>query len=263
MKIQMNENQPTFNGYLYNARNILKNKKGAVNSSLKNRIEKIIETERKNLIEKANIQHKSVNKELIEKHKEQGERVIAKWNQFMKPQNKNTGLFLVDWFPRDCYDQKYEHSYLAIKNPIMKGEYRIYAGPFAPEKKAFFGPFARHFTQVFSTNSLVVDMEKECIINAPYAKQKIETLDSLENAIDAILAYVKPKDVDKAIFESTKSQFKAGVDSKGQFSLLERVMLRQKAKKIDKFAKEQGFETFATEYLENIFNKIKNNNKII
>lgn len=99
--------------------------------------------------------------------------------------------------------------------------------------------------------------------NAPYGKQKIETLDALENTIDVILANLKPKDADKAIYETAKSQFKAKVDSKYKFSSEERIKLRKKAKEIDKFAKKQGFEPFATEYIENVFNIIKNNNKML
>ena len=99
-------------------------------------------------------------------------------------------------------------------------------------------------------------------INAPYDIQKIETLDSLESTVDILLANIKPKDIDTQIFERAKRQFIESVEAKDKFNFIERIVLKQKAKKIDKYAENQGLDAFAKEYIEHIFNTIDNNNGV-
>jgi len=257
-----NYNQPAFSGYISKKTNIHFFKKGWRDNSLQNRIVKIIEKECENLIDQANKQHQPINSELVNQYKEQGKRVLGKWNQFMHPLDKNTGLFLVDWLPRDRWDRKFMNSFLAIRNPIMGGQYKIVARPFADTKKAFFTstPSSSGFPYMIPT--LAVNSKKAMHINAPYDIQKIETLDSLENTVDILLANIKPKDIDTQIFERAKRQFIESVEAKDKFNFIERMVLKQKAKKIDKYAENQGLDAFAKEYIEHIFNTIDNNNGV-
>ena len=263
MNIQQNYNQPAFRGYVFKTPNMQSFKKGWVDNSLENRIENIVKTECKNIVKQANKQHLPVNKELIEQYKEQGKRVLDKWNKFMQPLNKDTGLYLVDWLPRDWMDRKYTQSYLDIRNPIMKGGYKIVARPHTYKEKVLFSSTRSSSGFPYSVPTLLINNKNGLGLTAPYAHQNIKTLESLEEVADSLLTNIKPKDIDSAIFESAKRQFINSVKSKDKFNFIERFMLRKRAKKIDKYAEKQGLETFATEYIERIFNTIKNNNKMI
>lgn len=261
-RVNNNCNQPVFSGYVFKKPNIRSFKKGWVDNSLGNRIENIVKTECKNLIDQANKQHQPVNNELIGQYKEQGKRVLDKWNKFMQPLNKDTGLFLVDWLPRDWMDNKFMHSYLAIRNPIMDGGYKIVARPHSYKEKVLFTSTRSSYGFPYSVPTLLINRKNGIGLNAPYAPQKIQTLDFLEEVADDLLSDIKPKDIDSAIFERAKRQFIERVEAKDKFSFIERIVLKQKAKKIDKYAEKQGLDAFAKEYLERIFNTIDNNNGV-
>ncbi len=198
--------QPHFNGYL--GRNI------------RTYVNHIVEKEVGVIVNKANFRMENVDVDKISAVKSLGDKVLGKFNQYVKGMNENTVL--------DINDVESSYMRFLFKNPLVPDkEVRVYGSSIFKK------------TILHVNDSIAIPEGKEFTAISNATKNDLFTLDRVADC----LSVFPSKEIDNIFYKNASAKLKkVGESATGIWS---KFKVRKLAKAIDKFAQGLGIDTSA------------------